>query len=165
MGGRGSGGHNRKTAEQKKLEGNPGKRQLDKNESKPAPAIPPTCPTWLDKEAKREWRRVIPEMIKAGTITREARSILAAYCSACSEFRQAQEVLNEKGLTQLARHGEAPRPEVKIAREARAQMRALAAELGLTPKSRGYQTGEGAGGKSEPEDPIDKALHTKSRNN
>ncbi len=36
----------------KQLEGNPGKRQLNANEPKPA-ARAPSCPKWLEDDAKR----------------------------------------------------------------------------------------------------------------
>ena len=39
----------------KQLEGNPGKRQLNTNEPKPKQKAP-TCPKWLDDEAKKEWK-------------------------------------------------------------------------------------------------------------
>ena len=40
----------------KELEGNPGKRPLNKNEPKPTKKAPP-CPKWLEPEAKKEWHR------------------------------------------------------------------------------------------------------------
>ncbi len=156
MGGRGSGGHNKKSAQVRELEGNPGHRPIQPEAVK-LPTARPACPRWLDKEAKAEWRRVCPELVRAGTIALVDRGILAAYCSAFSLFRHCQEVLNEKGLTQEARHGTAPRPEVKMAREARQQIRALAAELGLSPKSRGAKS---LAPSRKARDKLDEALNT-----
>ena len=45
----------------KRLEGNPGKRPLNIYEPKPLKKAP-TCPDWLDEEAKREWRRLAKTM-------------------------------------------------------------------------------------------------------
>lgn len=112
------------------------------------------------------WRQVCSELSRLGTLKLVDRGVLAAYCSAWATFRAAEEKLNDgRGLTQQSRHGEAPRPEIKIAREAKQQIRALGVELGLTPKSRGYQSGEGAAKQKEPEDPIEKALGTRLRRN
>ena len=50
----------------KKLEGNPGKRPL--NELEPMPRVSMLrCPNWLEPEAKKEWRRLAPVLIDAGT--------------------------------------------------------------------------------------------------
>ena len=52
----------------KELEGNPGKRPLNKNEPKPEKTAP-KCPTWLDKEAKKEWRRMSKSLEAIGILT------------------------------------------------------------------------------------------------
>jgi P27 family predicted phage terminase small subunit len=126
------------------------------------PAKKPTCPRWLDEEAKKEWRRVCPELARAGTLALVDRGILAGYCSAYSRWRKAEEAISNGDLTELARHGTRARPEVAIARDALTQMRAMAAELGLTPKSRGSVKGQDKPGK--PRDALDEALGT-GRNN
>ena len=157
MGGPGSGGHNRKTVAVKEIEGNPGKRPLVRLEPESGGALP-TCPGWLDPEAKREWRRVCREL---GNLTKKDRAVLAGYCSAYARWRKAEESLNEEGLTQEARHGDAPRPEVKIAVDALTQMKAFAVELGLTPRSR---VGKTPGKPKTPKDPLDEALGTRRMN-
>lgn len=141
MGGVGSGGHNKKSDAVKELEGNPGKRRSNKKSTKSptqttaTKSSRPTCPKWLDTEARKEWRRVCPLLMERETLTKSDSSILAGYCAAYARWRKAEESL-KGGLTQEARHGTSPRPEVAIARDALTQMRALAAELGLTPNSR-----------------------------
>ena len=52
----------------KQLEGNPGKRQLNANEPKPA-ARAPSCPKWLEDDAKKEWRRLAKQMEQLGILT------------------------------------------------------------------------------------------------
>jgi len=158
MGGTGSGGHNKKSVATKLLEGNPGKRKIPKVEVVTSSTGAPTCPTWLAPEAKREWRRTLKEL---PNLTKKDRSILAGYCSAYARWRQAEEELNKNGLVQLARHGVASRPEVKIAEAALMEMKAFAIELGLTPKS---VAGKSAGGEQEPEDPLNIALGTRGLN-
>ena len=41
----------------KVLEGNPGGRPLNLNEPKPVKKAP-RCPSWLEDEAKKEWKRM-----------------------------------------------------------------------------------------------------------
>ena len=53
-------GRKPKPTDQKRLEGNPGKRQLNDQEPEPEVAIP-DCPEHLDPEARAEWQRVTQE--------------------------------------------------------------------------------------------------------
>ena len=49
----------------KVLEGNPGKRKLNDNEPRPEKKAP-SCPKWLEPEAKKEWRRLAKKMEQMG---------------------------------------------------------------------------------------------------
>lgn len=122
------------------LEGNPGKRPLNKNEPKPMP-IAPKCPHWLSPEAKREWKRVAPELERLGLLTQIDRAALAAYCQAYARWREVEEVIRKQGLTLTTESGYVmPRPEVKIAEKAMQTIRAFCSEFGLTPSSRSRMT-------------------------
>ncbi|MFH0809709.1 MAG: P27 family phage terminase small subunit, partial [Pseudomonadota bacterium] len=90
MGGRGSGGHNRKSARVKELEGNRGHRPIGEEAVVKLPVTRPRCPKTLDKIAKGVWREIVHEMVKAGTITLVDRYLLASYCSACSVYLRAK---------------------------------------------------------------------------
>jgi len=121
----------------KVLEGNPGKRPLNTKEPKPRP-VAPRCPRWLTAEAKREWRRVAPELERLGLLTQIDRLALAGYCQAYARWRQAEEVLEQKGLTFTTPNGYIQqRPEVAIAQRNLQAVRAFCGEFGLTPSSRG----------------------------
>ena len=50
-------GRKPKPTAMKELEGNPGRRQLNENEPRPERRAP-RCPSWLEDEAKKEWRRM-----------------------------------------------------------------------------------------------------------
>lgn len=52
----------------KVLEGNPGKRPLNANEPKPEKKSP-KCPSWLEPEAKKEWRRMAKVLERLGVLT------------------------------------------------------------------------------------------------
>lgn len=52
----------------KKLEGNPGKRQLNVKKPIPGKGIP-DCPKWLFPEAKMEWERLCVKLSEMGVLT------------------------------------------------------------------------------------------------
>jgi P27 family predicted phage terminase small subunit len=143
-----------KTDELRTLEGNPSRRPLRGNSPKPEGV--PACPLWLTPEARREWKRVAPELTRLGLLTKLDRATLAGYCISYSWWRKAQEVLDDQGTVYVTNKGQLkPRPEVEIARISGDMMKAFAAELGMTPASRERirlsQPGE------EP-DPVEKLL-------
>ena len=52
----------------KELEGNPGGRPLNPNEPRPDKKAP-RCPSWLEEEAKKEWKRMGRMLEQAGLLT------------------------------------------------------------------------------------------------
>ncbi len=65
----------------KLIEGNPGKRSLNKGEPRPAIDIP-TCPAHLCSAAKAEWKRLAQMLFRLRVISHLDRAVLAAYCQA-----------------------------------------------------------------------------------
>lgn len=119
------------------LAGNPGRRPLNTNEPKPKP-ISPKCPSWLDKEAKKEWKRVAPELERLGLLTIVDGAALAAYCQAYSRWKRAEELVKKEGLVVATESGYLmPHPAVKIAEKSMQLIRGFCTEFGLTPSSRG----------------------------
>ncbi|MFP4066228.1 MAG: phage terminase small subunit P27 family [Spirochaetaceae bacterium] len=107
------------------------------NTPKPPPTAP-SRPSWLLPEAKREWSRITPILHRLGLFTVVDRASLAAYCQAYARWRQAEEIITAEGFTTTTDKGNViQRPEVAIARNMMAAIRAFAAEFGLTPSSRG----------------------------
>lgn len=62
----------------KKLEGNPGKRKLNRKEPVPAKGMP-ECPDWLLPEAKAEWERLCEKLSDMGVLTEIDMAAFAAY--------------------------------------------------------------------------------------
>ena len=94
-------------------------------------------PRWLNKSAREEWLRVMPELHRLGLLTVVDETALACYCQAYSRLRKAEAVIAKHGMTFKTRNGFVQkRPEVTIAREAMQLMKAFAAEFGLTPAAR-----------------------------
>lgn len=142
----------------KELEGNPGKRALNKNEPKPSGI--PTCPSSLDATAKREWTRISRELIAIGLLTSVDRAMLAAYCDAWSRWSQATNELQAlrvaKGKSVLVVGTKTgypmQNPLIGIINTAADQMRKFGSELGLSPSSRTRLAVESA---HEPKDPFE----------
>ena len=120
------------------LEGNPGKRPLNKREPKPRVELL-QCPNWLRKDrlAYNEWKRLVPELYLLNLVSKIDRTVLELYCSQYSIYRQAMETLNTEGLiTTNIRNGDKPNPAASIAREAAKIIKSICTEFGLTPSSR-----------------------------
>jgi len=99
----------------------------------------PDCPEWLGRDAKIEWDRQAPLLLKAGVLTESDRAVLTAYCIAWGRIKQCEEDIQKPkgGLTEESDGGiEFARAIVKIQDRAMMQLRACASELGLTPSSR-----------------------------
>lgn len=137
------------------VEGNPGKKPLNHDEPKPTLGIP-SCPMWLEPEAKKEWRRISRELDKIGMLTLVDGTALAGYCESYARWRQAERALTEHGnLTYETDTGYArERPEVGIAQRYLGLVKQFAAEFGLTPSSRTRITVPEKGN-GEAENPFD----------
>lgn len=120
----------------RRVEGNPGRRPLNKQEPK-LPAGAPTCPAHLDGEAKREWKRVVKLLSAAGIITRVDRAVLTAYCRAWSLYVEADCNVQKYGLM-LVSEKKVPyqSPYLNTMTAALKDVRSYAAELGMTPSAR-----------------------------
>jgi len=136
------------------LNGNPSKiKDLGKNEPKPAP-IAPKCPAFLSSDAKKEWKRIAPQLEKLGLLSQIDMTALAGYCESWAQWKEAVEFLHEFGTTytlwernddgsiKMDVHG-APVmryvqqfPQVSVANKALANIRAFCSEFGLTPSAR-----------------------------
>lgn len=123
------------------LAGNPGKRPLNPREPQPS-AQAPRCPAWLSKEAKREWRRIVPELEAMRVLTRVDGDALTAYSQTYARWRAAEEFLVQHGEVYPLRDESGKVrcmqqfPQVSIARNLLLVLRAYQQEFGLTPAAR-----------------------------
>ena len=113
----------------KMFEGNRGRRKLPDREPTPTPT-PPEMPAWLPAEAKREWQRLVPELMRLAIITIVDRGALADYCVAWSDLRWSTERL-KKNLSLSEKRFALSRQ-----RAARSALEKSGADLGLNPSSR-----------------------------
>ena len=97
----------------------------------------PTCPSWLDKEAKAEWRRVVNDLFDAGLLRNVDKTALASYCQLYSTWKEASLLVQEKGLIIKTTNGNIiPSPALGIANVAQRDMMKALKEFGMTPSSR-----------------------------
>jgi P27 family predicted phage terminase small subunit len=118
----------------KELEGNPGKRALNKDAPQASGA--PLCPAHLGTYAKIVWTRIVasmPPRLYAGCDT----DLLAAYCAAADLHRKAVVALQAEGEVVEGQSG-APyqNPWVSIQNKQAVLMASLGSRLGLDPAAR-----------------------------
>jgi P27 family predicted phage terminase small subunit len=132
------------------LTGNRGKRSAGNNAGVVSPAIEiPDCPTHLSAEAKKEWKRVAPVLLKIRIITQLDRAALAAYCQAYARWVEAEQRIKElndagkkngtkgAGLYDLTPNGfKQMSVWLQISNRATEQMHRWIAEFGMTPANR-----------------------------
>ena len=136
------------------FEGNAGKRGLNKD--KPKFKAGAVCPPWMLPVAKREWKRLLPELERLGMLTVADQAVFAAYCHFWAMFAMAVKVIRGKGPTVKMEIGDKSfevqdaggltittekgnviqHPAVGIANQACKQMLNFAAQFGFSPSAR-----------------------------
>ncbi len=161
MGGKGSGGGNKKSIEQHIRDGTYRKgrhgdlsaallevkerlqstKEIEQPAKEAASKTPlPECPAWLDENGKEQWVKICQLLQDKGTLHVTDPAAIEGYCEAYSRWRKATLEL-DKGLlyeyfdSKSFKTKRRQKPEVNIAKDALNQMRAYQNELGLTPKS------------------------------
>lgn len=96
-------------------------------------------PSWLDDEAKQEWKRIM-KLFKAENknFTEKDLKALEGYCINYSKWKRCEALIFEKGFSMIVNEEgyEQQRPEVSIGNKAQIEMRAWMRELGLTEAAR-----------------------------
>ena len=88
----------------------------------------PRPPVWLSKDAKAEWRRIMPDLIERKILTEADLGSVENYCTVTGRVREIERAIQV-----------APEIDARLFRlqdKAAQTARQLAAELGLTPVSR-----------------------------
>lgn len=97
----------------------------------------PEPPEWLAGDALAEWKRIVPQLVAAGLLTRLDRAALASYCSAWGDLCEANRTLQQFGSTYITERGVIVlHPMLKVVERSRQALRAFASEFGLTPSAR-----------------------------
>lgn len=100
---------------------------------------PPTMPSWLSKEAKIEWRRIIRVLKSQGTLSEINRTIIAAYCESWADYLEAREYcrnMKKDGkssiLCKTTKGNIIQNPAIGVRNTALKMMLKIAAELGIS---------------------------------
>ena len=124
----------------RKLAGDPGKRR-----KRPPPvggrtlaAKLPAPPPFVQGEARAEWLRVGQLLEAAGRVTELDRAALTLYCMTWARSIEVEALVRERGLVGIStKRTEQASPALTILLRTNKMLLAIAAELGLTPVSRG----------------------------
>ncbi len=122
----------------KELEGNPGKRALNKSEPKPNRLTrAPVCPQFLKGLARTQWNKMAPQLARLGVLTNIDLDALARYCTLYQRWRDAEREVARLGVIIRTTNGNlVQNPHLNVANRCNEQLNSLAAEFGLTPSSR-----------------------------
>lgn len=132
-----------------KLRGSPVAKQREKSAVQ-VPSKKPTCPRWLDKDARAVWHLLIPQLAAVGLVTKLDRNALTMYCRLFSRWVQAEKFLQERGtshpLRRVTKDGDGKErvivvgfqifPQVREADSLASQLLRLEQNFGLTPSAR-----------------------------
>ena len=76
---------------------------LNRSEPRPEPGRP-VCPSWLNAEAKKAWRSLVPQLAAMRVLTRIDGHALARYCLLWARWRKAEEFIEKHGDTYPVKH-------------------------------------------------------------
>ena len=144
------------------LQGNPGKRPLNKQEPKPEILKSKDPPNYFSDEAVEVWNRLVPMLARIGLFTEADYNTLVRYIDMLMLYDKAREEVEISGATYTAinkQGGEyiAQRPEVSIMRTCSEHLLKIEQQFGLTPASRTsikVDLGSGADVSTGAEDPF-----------
>jgi len=98
----------------------------------------PAAPSWMNDDAKREWRRIMPGLVQRRILTKEDMGQIENLCLQMAQVRQMQRTIDSLDDPFVYAESGAPRPHpaYRAQRDAMTTARQIAAEFGLTPVSR-----------------------------
>jgi P27 family predicted phage terminase small subunit len=103
----------------------------------------PTCPSWLNADARKEFRRVVKMLTKMGVVGQIDGNALARYASTWVRWRQAVQTIEKSG-TEVAVFRDAEgrvkamnvSPLTNVARSLAEELGRLEQAFGMTPSAR-----------------------------
>ena len=126
----------------KLVQGNPGRRPIEKGETTPEVGIP-DCPAHLTADAKTEWDRITPLLFRYRLVTNIDTASLALYCQAYGRWQEAERKIAEMkekggdGLLIKAPSGyPIQNPYLAIANRAMEDCYKYLQQFGLSPSAR-----------------------------
>ena len=134
------------------IQGNPGKRKINKKEPAPDALIEvPDPPEWFGPIAVAAWEQVTPWLVEAKILTVTDLHNLEAFCMAYQRWREAQDDITKNGIIVMGAKQEIKNPACTVANETLRQMATFGSALGLDPAARARLK---PGGKQKPDNPF-----------
>lgn len=98
-------------------------------------------PAWLNKAAKKEFKRLVKELAQTGLLTNIDVDALALYCDALTQYIECSKIIEQEGMmveytNKAAETNKVPHPLLTKKKQLFEQMKALATEFGFTPCAR-----------------------------
>ncbi len=128
--------------EQLRVRGSPLATKKRRAREVKGPSGTPSCPAWLDADAKRAWRQLVPQLESMRVLTKIDSNALARYCRTWSRWRKAEAFIDEHGEMYPLKD-ESGRvkymqqwPQVAISHKLAQQLTRLEQEFGMTPPAR-----------------------------
>jgi P27 family predicted phage terminase small subunit len=165
MGGKGSGGHNRKTAAVKKAEGNAGKRAINERE----PVAPPAdaeAPVTLSPLEREFWIQIFPIVSQMQIMRSSDVLALTQLCRFLAEERECTKQLSTMGRLIPKKDDEGKvigvslNPIARLRSDAARHVRAYLAVFGLGPSFRAALQADNPD--DQPSDPLDNVRRAKT---
>lgn len=103
--------------------------------------------------AAREWRWVVPTLIRSAGLANVDRAVTADYCVTVARLAECERRMSLEGLIVMGQRGECRNPLTTVAAQYRTQLKTYIGELGLSPSARGRIEPPGDGDGEE--DPFD----------
>ena len=124
----------------KLVEGNPGKRAVNKKEPKPKRVVP-SCPAHLGDQAKVAWGRLSVLLDRMGVLTEADTFALERLCDCYADILESRELIKRDGRTYTTLDMNSntlikTNPAVAHLRAADSQFKSYLIEFGLTPAAR-----------------------------
>jgi P27 family predicted phage terminase small subunit len=134
-----------KPTELKLIEGNKGKRAINKQEPDPQYITDLTAPAWLSKTAKAVWDEVVPHLKNAHLVTMVDIQPLAMGCNAIAQYRISAAKTGEDMVKvkvkededgKLVEYGEHLNPWMIVQSMAFKQAMTIFQQFGMSPAAR-----------------------------
>jgi P27 family predicted phage terminase small subunit len=108
-------------------------RRPARDDGGPAARLP-RCPSHLEGEARKEWKRMGHKLVECGLMTEIDGAALALYCQAWARWIEAERNLVRYGVVVKSPSGfPMQSPYLAVANKAMEQMTRLLVEFGVSP--------------------------------
>lgn len=129
----------------KELQGNPGKRKLNRTEP-PTQKGAPEMPLFITATAEQEWDRIVPILLEMNVLTTADGAALANYCMTFARWQEAESAITEHGVViqepvlnkeaEVVGYKLKKNPACTVAMACQKEMRAQLSAFGMDPSSR-----------------------------